>query len=54
MTSHLEKQLEEAARHKLELDKLSEEKDGFAYKLASLSMAAHIDDLSLQCAKGKQ
>lgn len=50
MTSRLRLQLEEATRRKLEIDKLANDEGGFAYKLASLSMAAHIDDLAQQSA----
>jgi len=50
MTSRLRLQLEEASRRKLEYDKLASNEGGFAYKLASLSMASHIDDLAQQSA----
>ena len=50
MTSRLRLQLEEASRRKLEFDKLANDEGGFAYKLASLSMASHIDDLAQQSA----
>jgi hypothetical protein len=50
MTNRLRKQIEEASRHKLELDKLARQDGGFAFKLASLSMASHIDDLAQQSA----
>jgi hypothetical protein len=48
MTNGLRKQIEEASRLKLELDKLAGQEGGFASKLASLSMASHIDDLAHQ------
>lgn len=50
MTGRLRLQLEEASKLKLEYDKLASIKGGFAYQLASLSMASHIDDLAQQCA----
>lgn len=50
MTSRLRQQLEEATRRKLEFDRLADEGGGFAYELASLSMASHIDDLAQQSA----
>ena len=48
MTNRLRNQIEEASRLKLELDKLAGQEGGFASKLASLSMASHIDDLAQQ------
>ena len=50
MTNRLRLQLEEASRRKLEFENLANDEGGFAYKLASLSMASHIDDLAQQSA----
>jgi hypothetical protein len=49
-TNRLQKQIEEASRLKLELEELAAKDGGYASKLASFSMASHIDDLAQQSA----
>ena len=46
MTSRLLKQIEEASRQQLALNKSAQEEGGYAFKLASLSMQSHIEELS--------
>lgn len=50
MTKRLREQLELALSRKRELDELAQAEGGFAYSLASQSMAAHVDDLQQQLA----
>lgn len=50
MTKRLREQLELALTRKRELDELAGADGGFAYSLASQSMAAHVDDLQQQIA----
>lgn len=50
MTKRLREQLELALARKRELDAQAQGEGGFAYSLASQSMAAHVDDLQQQLA----
>ena len=50
MTKRLREQLDLALKCKLELDALAQGEGGFAYLLASQSMAAHVEDLQQQLA----